>query len=151
MASPFDVFRKPHDVRLWLPDTVDEGVVSRGGFLTSSIRCSVQRLGRTEIIDLTTRGKRVSDVRRIFTASKLPVTGEPVLGTSQRIIDEADIIDNASGFAIDFEFDPVPLKKCPAAWVMVEGRWFEVGQRIPMQNGIINHFEYRIYRVTENV
>lgn len=151
MASPFDVFRKPHDVIVFAPDTSVEGVVRRGSFTTTTIRCSVQRLSRTEIIDLTSRGKRVSDVRRIYTASKLPVTGEPVRGLVSRVPEEADLIDALSDQVIDIDFDAVPVAKCPAARVMIDGRWYEVQQRIPMQNGIINHFEYRLYRVTEDV
>lgn len=145
MASPFDVFRKPHAVRVFTGATLVDGVMTPGVPLYSTITCSVQRIGKTQAEALTARGKRISDFRRIYTASKLPLSDE-VAGTPAAVAPtESDLIEDVTDLVI-----PFTEGKGQAGQVSIDGLWYEVAERHPMQNGIINHYQYLLYRVNKN-
>lgn len=144
MASPLEVFRKPHAVRVFGKNTLVKGVITPGPALESSLTCSVQRIGSTQQEQITARGKRVSDFRRIYTDKRLPITEEAVTGSSVRVPEPFDLV-MADGSVID-----VVDGEGPAGQVMIDGIWYEVDQRHPMQNGVINHFQYLLVRVMRN-
>lgn len=144
MASPLDVFRKPHAVRVFGQNTLIKGVMTPGPVLETTLTCSVQRIGSTQQQLITARGKRVSDFRRIYTDKKLPITEEAVTGSSVRVPEAYDLILD-DGSVID-----IIDGKGPAGQVMIDGIWYEVDQRHPMQNGVINHYQYLLVRVLHN-
>lgn len=144
MASPLEIFRKPHEVRVFTGSTLVKGVLVPGVGYDTTITCSVQRIGKTQAEELTTRGKRLSDFRRIYTSSRLPISEEEVTGVSRRTPNEDELVV-ASGEVIDV----IDGKGVPAR-VKIDGLWYAVQERHPMQNGVINHYQYLLYRVIEN-
>lgn len=144
MASPLDVFRKTHAARVFTGQTVVKGVMVPGTAIDTSIKCSVQKIGRTQQEILTARGKRISDFRRIYSDSKLPISEEQVAGVVSRIPLPSDLL-TAAGEVID-----VVDGKGQPGQVQIDGLWYEVAERHPMQNGVINHFQYLLFRVNAN-
>lgn len=144
-SNPLEVFRRPHAVRVFTASTLVKGVRVPGTALNATITCSVQRIGRTQAEILTKQGKHLSDFRRIYTDTKLPlsdeVAGEPI----SQIPEDDSLIEDDTDLVI-----PLIEGKGMPGQVMIDGRWYEVAERHPMQNGIINHYQYLLYRVLKN-
>lgn len=145
MGSPLEVFRHPHAVRVLTPSTLVKGVMVPGAPLYATITASVQRIGRTQAELLTKQGKRISDYRRIYTDTKLPLSDEVAGTPAQGIPEESDLIQDVTGYII-----PFTKGKGIAGQVDIGGVWYEVAERHPMQNGVINHYQYLLFRVLEN-
>lgn len=144
MPSPLEVFRKPREVRVFSGTSLVKGVKVPGVQYDTTITSSVQRIGTTQAERLTKEGKRLSDFRRIYTSSRLPISEEEVVGTSVRVPEEFDLVLE-NGEVID-----VHDGKGHPAQVKIDGLWYEVFERHPMQNGVINHYQYILYRVMPN-
>ena len=145
MTSPFDVFRKPHDVRVFTASTLVKGVMTPGTVIKSTIKCSVQKIGRTQAEMITARGKRVSDFRRIYTDSKIPLSDEIVTGVAPGIPTESDLLETGTDLIVQ-----IADGKGQPGEVFIDGNWYAVDERHPMQNGVINHYQYLLYRVNKN-
>lgn len=153
MASPFDVFRKPHDVAVYGASTLVEGVLMPGQiYLPEPPRFSVQRIGRNTTTLLVEQGKIPTDYRRLYGSVWLPKEGEAVV-RSVVATPEADDLILPSGEVLRFfgkhELDRQVLvnDQCPAARIKIEGWWCAVETRITMQNDVINNYEYLCYRL----
>lgn len=145
MGSPFDVFRKTHAVRVFTASTLVKGVMEPGNVINSSLTCSVQRIGKTQAELITARGKRISDFRRIYTDKKIPLSDEVVTGVAQGIPTESDLLETGTDLIIQ-----IADGKGQAGEVFIDGNWYSVDERHPMQNGVINHYQYLLYRVNKN-
>lgn len=145
MPSPLEVFRHPRAVRVLTPSTLVKGVMVPGDPLYATITASVQRIGRTQAEILTKNGKRISDFRRIYSDTKLPLSDEVAGTPTQAIPEDDDLIQDVTGFVI-----PFTKGKGIAGQVQIDGDWYEVAERHPMQNGVINHYQYLLFRVNEN-
>lgn len=153
MPSPFDVFRKPHEVAVYGTSTLVDGIVMPGQiYLPDPPMFSVQRLGRNTTTELTAQGKNPTDYRRIYGSAWLPKEGEAVINSVVATPEPDDLI-LPSGEVIHFfgkhEFARQPLvnDQCPAARIKLEGWWCAVETRVTMQNGIVNNYEYLCYRL----
>lgn len=145
MPSPLEVFRHPRAVRVMTPSTLVKGVMVPGVPLYATITASVQRIGRTQAELLTKQGKRVSDYRRIYSDTKLPLSDEVAGTPAQGIPADDDLLQDETGLII-----PFTKGKGIAGQVQIGDEWYEVAERHPMQNGIINHYQYLLFRVLEN-
>lgn len=153
MASPFDVFRKNHDVAVYGASTLVDGVIMPGQlYMPEPPKFSVQRIGRNTTTILTEQGKNPSDYRRLYGSVWLPKEGETVLRAEVRTPKEGDLTLPTGEVLVFFgkhEFNRTPLvnDQSPAARVKIDGWWCAVETRITMQNDVINNYEYLCYRL----
>lgn len=145
MSSPLDVFRRIHQARVFTGATLVDGVQVPGTAIATTVLCSVQRIGRTQAEELTKQGKRISDFRRIYCEQKIPLSDEVVTGTSARIPLGDDMFETGTDLVID-----TARGRAQAGQVFIDHDWYEVAERHPMQNGVINHYQYLLFRVNHN-
>ncbi len=141
--NPFSVFRREFPVRVYGPRLVAQGVMSGGLPVTTSIECSVQRIGRTLAQDLTARGLRVSDTRRLYSSQRLPTSREIV--TFVEGVPEDDSLILPDGRISQFSEG-----KGQPGEIEIDGIWYKMFDRREMLNGIINNYELIVTRTLPN-
>ncbi|QAX92332.1 putative head-completion protein [Pantoea phage vB_PagM_LIET2] len=160
--TPFNsVFRKEREVRVFMPDAFEYGVIKHDPtVISANLFFSVQRLPDDKAKALEARGIVGRELKRLYGHVFMPMENEALVGFKPGPAEPTDFVfmdhQNQPRIALFYrpDFGAAPAATpgqrsptCPAARVKIDGVWFEVVNRIEMLNGVLSNYEYHVARL----
>jgi len=145
--GPFNRFRKDHDVIIVTDSQFKDGVVMPGERLRTSAKFSVQAIKNNQEIESFSEGRRLTDWRRLYSDTRLPLAGDKVYVESGVADANGNSLatDDGSIITVGAYVGSKEGMSNPAL-VVIDGYEYEVIERVSWQNGIISHYKYFVVR-----
>lgn len=146
--GPFNKFRKDHQVIIVSDSYFKDGVIMPGERMYTKAKFSVQAIKNNEEIQGFAEGRRVSDWRRLYSDTKLPLAGDQLFVSASVGVNNGTLAtEDGKVIAVGAYVGDKEGMSNPAL-VVIDGREYEVIERISWQNGIISHYKYYVVRKT---
>lgn len=139
-------FRRPHDVFIVQDSKIVNGVIKPGDRVSASAMFSVQSIKDAQQIESLKEGRRLSDWRRLYSDTRLPLIGELVDITSGDLTTSQGVLVSNNDELIHVGTYVGKSGMGNPAIVVIDGYEYEVIHREPWQNGIIPHYKYFVVR-----
>lgn len=145
--GPFNRFRRPYQVIITTDSRIERGVIKNGFEQPAVANFSVQEVKNAQEIEaLAVAGRRLSDWRRLYTDTRLPLIEEEVFIESGDLSTDKSALATEDGRTIRVGAVVGKSGLGNPALVVIDGHRYEVVHRVPMQNGIISHYKYYVVR-----
>lgn len=147
--GPFNRFRKPHVVYVVSDSHIERGVIKPGLRIEASANFSVQSIKNTQEIEGLKEGRRLTDWRRLYSDTKIPLLGDEIFFSGGDLSNGSDLLSTADGGIIRVGAQVGSEKGLGnPAIIVIDGFEYEFFHREPWQNGLINHYKYYVVRKT---
>ncbi len=139
-------FRRPHPVIIRTDSHIERGVIKPGIDILTSADFSVQMIKNGDEVQSMAQGRILSDWRRLYSDVRLPLLGDQMFIGGDLQAGESSLA-TADGQIIRVGAQVGKSGMSNPALVVIDGFKYEVVNRFPWQNGIIDHFKYYVVRV----